>query len=488
MGGDSSKLKMLTREQILTLYKAGPEAVISLVEYLQDSVRFLKQDIEQLKQRLRDVEEQLKKDSHNSSKPPSSDGFKKIPKVRKPSGKKPGGQKGHEGKTLRMVDEPDKVEVHEVECCEHCGKSLKKKKAIEYDRRQVFDLPPIKVEVTEHRAEIKECDRCGKLTAAEFPEGITHKVQYGSRLKANAAYIKSYALLSYDRAAELFEDLFGVPLSAGTLVKVDREVAGRLEEVNERIKESIISSPIVHFDETGMRIEAKLHWLHVAGTEALTYYMPHAKRGGDAIDAIGILPSFQGKAVHDGWKSYFNYVCSHALCNAHHLRELIFIYEQYGQPWAKEMMEFLLEVKEKRERSKGKRFYSKTIQEFEKRYRDIVAMGLAANPPPEEQPKKRGRKKKSKAANLLERLQQHEKAVLAYMYDFSVPFDNNLGERDIRMMKVQQKISGTFRSFEGAISFCKIRSYISTVKKQGMNVMSALQEIFSDRQLLPQLC
>jgi len=496
MGGERKTPDKLSREQIVTLYKAGPEAVVSLVEYLQDTIgvlqgniQILQQNLEQVHQRLRAVEEQLKKNSRNSHKPPSSDGLKKIPKVRKASGKKPGGQKGHKGTTLQMVENPDIVKVHKVDHCEHCGQSLRRKKVLGYNRRQVFDLPPIKVEVTEYQAEIKECGRCGTLTTAAFPEEVTHKVQYGSGLKATAAYLKSYGLLSYERAAELFEDLFGTPLSAGTLVNIDREIGERLEEVNERIKDQILDSPIVHFDETGMRIEGKLHWLHVAGTEEATYYMPHTKRGSQAIDAIGILPSFEGIAVHDGWSSYFNYGCDHALCNAHHLRELTFVYEQDAQPWAKQMMEFLLEVKEKKEKSTRQRFSAKRIQEFERRYREIVAMGMAANPPPAEQgKKKRGRKKKSKAANLLDRLQQHEKAVLAFMYDFSVPFNNNSGERDIRMMKVQQKISGTFRSFDGALSFCRIRSYISTVKKQGLNVMLALQEIFSGQQLLPQLC
>jgi len=458
MGGENKRFKKLTREQILTLYKVGPEAVVSLVEYLQDS-------IESLHERVRAVEELLKKNSHNSNKPPSSDGMKKIPHVRKPTGKKPGGQKGHEGKTLRMVDKPDNVQMHKVECCGRCGKSLKMKKATGYDSRQVFDIPPKQIIVTEHRVEKKECQRCGEVTIAEFPEEITHKVQYGPRLKSNAVYIKTYALLSYERAAELFEDLFGVPLSPGTLVNIDQEISGRLEEVTEKIKEGITISPIVHFDETGMRIEGKLHWLHVAGTEGLTYYMPHAKRGSTATDDIGILPHFQGKAVHDGWSSYFNYLCNHVLCNAHHLRELTFIDEHYGQGWATQMIELLLEVKKKRKQSKGKRFAAKTIERFEDRYRKIIRMGLRANPPPVLTPeeKKRGRKKKSKAANLLGRLQQYEKATLAFMYDFFVPFDNNLGERDLRMMKVQQKISGTFRSFEGALSFCRIRSYISTV-------------------------
>jgi len=496
MGGERKTPDKLSREQIVTLYKVGPEAVVSLVQYLQNTVgvlqdnnQMLQQNLEQVHQRLRAVEEQLKKNSRNSHKTPSSDGLKKIPKVRKPSGKKPGGQKGHKGTTLQMVEHPDIIEVHKVERCRRCGQSLKGKEILGYDRRQVFDLPPIKVEVTEHQAEIKECGHCGTFTTAEFPEEVSHKVQYGPGLKATAAYIKSYGLLSYERAAELFGDLFGVPLSGGTLVNIDREIGERLEEVNERIKEQILESPIVHFDETGMRIEGKLHWLHVAGTEEATYYMPHGKRGIQAIDAIGILPGFEGVAVHDGWSSYFNYGCDHALCNAHHLRELIFVHEQDEQSWAKQMIEFLLEVKEKKEKSKGQRFSVQRIQEFERRYREIVAMGMAANPPPVETgKKKRGRKKKSKAANLLDRLHQHEKAVLAFMYDFSVPFNNNAGERDIRMMKVQQKISGTFRSFGGALSFCRIRSYISTVKKQGLNVMSALQDIFSGKELLPRLC
>ena len=490
MGGKGKKPKKLTKEEVFALYKVGPEAVFSLVEYLQNNITNLQTSIQQLHERLQEVERQLAMNSRNSNKPPSSDGMKKIPKVRKPTGRKPGGQKGHEGKTLKMVAKPDEVEVHKVEYCGSCSNSLKDKQATGYDRRQVFDIPPIKVQVTEHRAEIKECDACGAVTTAEFPDDITHKVQYGPRLKANAVYIKNYALLSYDRAAELFEDLFDVPLSAATLVNIDRETGKSLEGVNERIKEAVIDSPIAHFDETGMMICGKLHWLHVAATEELTYYLPHEKRGCLAFDDIGILPYYEGRAIHAGWRSYFNYSCAHGLCNAHHLRELTAAHEQYEQRWAQQMIDFLLEVKNKREKSKGKRFSAKTLDGFEQGYRRILEMGLEANPPPAEKSgkKKRGRKKKSKVQNLLERLQQHQEAVLAFMYDFSVPFDNNQGERDIRMMKVQQKISGTFRSVEGAKTFCKIRSYISTSKKQGLNVISCLQEIFAGKPLLPQLC
>jgi transposase/uncharacterized coiled-coil protein SlyX len=500
MGGERETPDKLSREQIVTLYKAGPEAVVSLVEYLQDTIgvlqnniEILQQNLETVHQRLRAVEQQLQKNSRNSHKPPSSDGFRKIPKVRKPSGKKPGGQKGHEGTTLQMVATPDRVRVHAVERCRHCGQSLKHRKPIDYERRQVFELPPMKVYVTEHQGEIKRCDRCGKRSAAVFPEGVTHNVQYGPRLRATAVYLKNYGLLPYERTSQLFADLFGIALSVGTLVNIDREARQRLAEVNERIKEGIVDSPVVHFDETGMRIDGKMHWLHVAGTDMLTYYMPHGKRGSQAMDSMGILPRYQGTAVHDEWSSYFNYGCEHGLCNAHHLRELTYVEEQGGQSWAKQMKEFLLEVKGKREERTAKRFPRKTIRAYEQRYRKIVAMGMAANPPPPEPPvgpngkKKRGPRKKSDAGNLLARLHKHEKATLAFMYDFTVPFHNNLGERDIRMMKVQQKISGTFRSFEGAVSFCRIRSYISTVRKQGMNVISALQDVFAGHYLLPQL-
>ena len=483
MGKRNKKRERLTRQQIIDLYNAGPEAVLSLIEYLQDSY-------EQLSDRIRELELQANKDSHNSSKPPSTDGQnKKTPKKRERSGKKPGGQKDHEGKTLEMSANPDKFDVHKVEHCECCGCSLKHKQPMDYDRRQVFDIPPISVEVTEHRAEIVECDKCGTVNTAAFPEGVTHKTQYGENLKAHALYLKNYCLLPYDRAAQLFEDFFGIPISPGTLVRINIDGAKGTKEVTDRIKELIRTSAVAHFDETGMRIGGKLHWLHVASTAGLTYYLPHEKRGGVAIDELGILPLFEGTAVHDGWKPYFNYLCYHALCNAHHLRELICIYEDYDQRWAQQLIDLLLEIKERREKSKGNSFAAKTILGFEEKYREILKTGMEVNPPPVDPPqkKKRGRKKKSKPLNLLERLQEHEKATLAFMYDFSVPFDNNQAERDGRMMKVQQKISGTFRSFDGALAFCAIRGYISTVKKQGLNVISALQEIFSEKMLLPQI-
>ncbi len=320
------KILDIKKEQILDLYKEGPDAVFSFITHIQDlfndlgykiesQQRIIEQQEGQIQNQQRQIQEQekrigkqekrieeleaiIKKDSHNSNKPPSSDGYGKMPLKQKRSsgGRRPGGQKGHEGNTLRMVTNPDEVVVHKVDVCEGCGKSLKREEVIGYDKRQVFDIPPVKVEVTEHRAEMKACARCGEVSTAAFPKDVTHKAQYGNRLKAYAVYIKNYGLLSYERAAELFEDLFSVPLSSGTLVNIDRNISERLEEFAAGIKQKIISSPIAHFDETGMRIEGKLHWLHVASTNELTYYMPHKKRGSVATDEIGILPHFRGKA------------------------------------------------------------------------------------------------------------------------------------------------------------------------------------------------
>jgi transposase len=483
MGKEEKKKKRLTREQILALYQAGPEAIVSLVEYLQD-------EMDNLSSRVQALEVRNKKNSRNSSKPPSSDGMKKPAKQsRKSSGKKPGGQEGHEGSTLKMVETPDRIVEHTVERCGRCGSSLPEGSRIDERCRQVFDIPPITVEVTEHRSEVKQCSCCGELNEGEFPVDVTHPTQYGPRLKSIGLYLKNYALLPYERSGELLKDLFGTPISVGTLTSINHKAGDRVGEVVERIRETLTEEPVGHFDETGMRVCGKLTWLHVASSKSLTSYHTHPKRGGEAMEAGGVLPFFNGTAVHDGWKSYFAYEgCSHSLCNAHHIRELTCMYEEYGQQWAKWMIDLLLQIKKRRESCSRDSFSEEELAEFESAYRSIVQEGLQANPPPEPpKEKRRGRLKKSKPRNLLERLRDFERATLAFMYDFSVPFDNNLGERDIRMMKVQQKVSGTFRSEEGARSFCALRSYISTARKQGINVMTALEDIFTDKRLLPQI-
>lgn len=489
MGGKSAgRLPRISKEHILNAYKAGPEAVISLIEYLQDqhdnAIEQLLETIQKLTSRIQALEEKTNTDSHNSNNPPSSDGLdRRFSRKRERSGKKPGGQKGHEGTTLAMVKHPQQVQIHEVRRCNGCGRSLQQEKLRGYERRQVFDIPPIAVEVTEHRAQVKRCPHCGELSIAAFPEGVSHTTQYGTRLQAFAVYLKNYGFLSYERTAQALADLFCIPLSVGTLANIDERCARRVEGVVEQIKEKLIREKVVHFDETGLNINGQLYWLHGAGTQGLTYYYPHKRRGTAASEEIGILPHLKGNAVHDNWQAYMKYDCSHSLCNAHHIRELTYIYEQRGQPWAQQMIGLLLESKEAVEKAKSagkKRLDPCDIREYENRYQAIIASGMKANPPPvrAECPGRRGRLKRSKARNLVERLARLQKETLRYLYDFRIPFNNNLAERDIRMMRVQQKVSGSFRSYGGAFSFCRIRSYISTMRKQRLSVIDAIVSAF----------
>lgn len=489
MGGEKDyHLPRIPREQILNAYKAGPEAITSLIEYLQDqhdnTIDQVVDQIKKLTQRIKALEEKNNKDSHNSDKPSSTDGLhRRIHKRRESSGKKPGGQQGHEGTTLSMVEHPQQVRIHEVKVCQGCGKSLRQEKVRGFEQRQVFDLPRIAVEVTEHRVQIKRCPHCHRLSVATFPLGVSHKTQYGQRLKAFAVYLKNYGFLSYDRAAQAFADLFAIPLSVGTLASIDRRCGQRVEGVVEQIRQKLIHAKVVHFDETGLSINGKLHWLHGAGTQEFTYYYPHQRRGTAATDQIGILPRLKGNAVHDNWKPYMKYSCSHSLCNAHHIRELTAVYEPGGQPWAQQMIGLLLESKQTVEQAKRagkKKLPLCDIRKYESRYEAIIASGMKANPPPHraDSPGRRGRIKRSKARNLLERLDRLREETLRYMTDFRVPFDNNAAERDIRMMRVQQKVSGAFRSYGGVLSFCRIRSYISTIRKQGLSVIDAIMNAF----------
>jgi transposase len=487
MGGEKNyHLARIDRERILNAYKAGPDAVVSLIEYLQDqhhaTIEELLDLFKKLRARIEALEEKNSKDSHNSSKPPSSDGVsKRFFRKRKSSGKTPGGQPGHEGTTLNMVKSPDNVQIHKVKRCRCCGQSLKDGKPRGYERRQVFDIPQITVEVTEHQAEEKRCSHCGELTVAEFPEGIDHNTQYGRRLQAFAVYMKNYGLLSYKRTAEALSDLFAIPISAGTLAGIDRRCAARLQGVVEEIRKKLMKAEVAHFDETGLSVNGELYWLHGTGTPRFTYYYPHKNRGTAATDEIGILPRLKGTAVHDNWKPYFKYSCMHSLCNAHHIRELIGVYEQGGQPWAQQMISLLIEGKEavQRAKQKGEKALDRNqIQAFRDRYEQIIVFGMKANPPPSVISHRRGPVKRTKARNLLYRLAMRGTETLRYLSDFQVPFDNNLAERDIRMTKLQQKISGSFRSYEGALSFCRIRSYISTVRKQGRSVIDAIVYTF----------
>ena len=453
----------------------------------------LRQQLTLLAARVQELEAQGAKTSRNSNKPPSSDGLQKPkPKSqRQRSGRKPGGQPGHVGETLAQVATPDHITVHALCECDDCGESLQERAADDVERRQVFDLPPVRVEVTEHQAEIKRCPACGETSRSAFPVGIDQPVQYGPQLKATAVYLTQYQLLPLQRTQEVFWDMFSHRLSEGTLGHATSACFAQLAEVEEAIAERLRQSPVVHFDETGLRVEAQTQWLHVASTPELTHYGVHAKRGTEAMDALDILPQFGGTAVHDHWKPYFQYSCPHALCNAHHLRELTYVHEQYDQAWAKDLIDLLLEAKAAAEAAPMNALdpQSPQCRTLEGRYDTILAQGLMAHPPPPPPaagaPKKRGRPKQSKPKNLLDRLRDYKPQVLAFLTDPLVPFDNNQGERDIRMTKVRQKISGTFRSQHGAQSFCRIRGYLSTIRKHQLNVMQALKSTFLAQPLIP---
>lgn len=482
----------MRREEIKAVYDRGPEAVIDLVEQLFRIIRDQQAQITDLTVRVKELEDRLASDSHNSSKPPSSDlSKKKTQSLREPSGKRPGAQPGHAGHTLRPVDEPDQVIIHPLVQCQVCGVELSAVPAVEYECRQVFDLPPVKVEVTEHRVEIKPCPECGATSAGDFPPGVNNLVQYGAGIKGLAVYLMNYQLLPYRRTREMLEDLLGQPVAEGTLQAALAHCGEELVETEARIKTGVQQSAQAHFDETGLYMEGKRQWLHVASTAQLTHYAPHAKRGHLATDEIGILPGFRGRAMHDGYRSYLSYDCEHALCNAHHLRELTFVEEQSGQAWAGTMKSLLMEIKRAVEAT-GADGHTQLdpilIQDFAQRYEEILQEGFAVqSSSPALATGRRGPKKQTKAKNLLDRLSRYRRETLAFMYDFDVAFDNNLAERDLRMMKVQQKISGCFRTSDGATTFCRIRSYVSTIRKQGHNVLFALKNVFAGHPIVPVL-
>ena len=483
----------MTRDEFQVLYDQGPDAVFAVFEQLMAQIRALTA-------RVQELEARLNKDSHNSSKPPSSDGLSKKPiSLRKKSGKPSGGQPGHPGRTLQQVANPDTVLLHSSPTCQACGHSLESGQAREEERRQVFDLPPLRLHVTEHRSLSKVCPVCQTCNRASFPPTVTQPVQYGERIQALAVYLMQYQLLPFARTQQLLSDLFGCSLSEGTLASILQECHQTLAPVEaamkterrvpRRISEALTQAKVAHFDETGMRIEGKLHWLHSSSTSLLTFYAPHPKRGRDALNEIGILPVFAGRSVHDAWASYFGYACAHALCNAHLLRELIGLYEQTQQSWTHQMTVLLLWIKRAVDRHKAAGatpLPPAKLAAYETCYQRLIAQGLAQNPPAAPTGK-RGRTKQTPARNLLERLCTHPSAVLAFAYDFRVPFDNNLAERDLRMLKVRQKVSGCFRSEEGASQFCRIRGYISTLRKQGYDLMQALQSVFARQPVYPLL-
>ncbi len=439
----------------------------------------------QLCARVSELEAQLAKNSRNSSKPPSSDGYgKPQPKSRREkSGRRSGGQPGHAGSTLKPVEQPDQTVVCAVGVCK-CGCDLTGCAAVDVERRQVFELPEMKLHVTEYQAQIKACPQCSQQVKADFPAAVSQPVQYGPRAQAAMTYLSQYQLLPYERLQELLHDLFQMDVSQGTLDNVLKRGYEKLAGFEEQVKERIRNSEVAHFDETGMRVIKDLHWLHVASTPEFTAYHIDAQRGQPAMEAMGILPVFTGTAVHDSWSSYYAYECEHALCNSHHLRELVFAHEEHGQQWAARLKACLLEANEEVTAAKTRgatELPARRLQYFSDRYSRILREGREELPVLPARPAgQRGRAKQHKVKNLHDRLRDHKTEVLAFLYNFSIPFTNNQGEQDVRMMKVKQKISGCFRSFNGARIFARIRGCLSTVKKQGHNALQAMTMLFED--------
>jgi transposase len=464
------------------LEKCTQEELIEIIQMQAQVIKKLQEQNAAYQKRITELERILKKDSHNSSKPPSSDGFQKPKKTkseRTKTGRPSGGQKGHKGHTLAFTETPDQVILHSCTTCQDCGNALDSLPSEGYNRRQVWEIPPIQLQVTEHRTEIKSCPCCHQKQQAPFPDDVASPIPYGKHFQALVMYWNQYQLIPFDRTIEMIRDLFGHSMSEGTIANMTKRLVRGLESTEQHIKEQVLQAPVIHVDETGMQVNGQREWLHVYSTDSHTYYSVHEKRGGKAMDEIDILPAFKGTAVHDAWQSYFRYDdCSHALCNAHLLRELTFLFEQEQQEWAKELHSLLLSMKQKVDSRRvwGIGLDREEIASLERSFDGIIRKGCEQNPPAVKSGKKRGRTKQSPARNLLNRLLSHRPSVLSFLLDPQVPFDNNQAERDVRMTKVKQKISGTFRSSEGAKAFCRIRGFISTLKKQGKGVLESIQK------------
>ena len=468
----------ISDEELNAIYNSGREATISFMRFLVERMNISEDEVRKIKQ-------VISKDSHNSSKPPSTDppGKKKKPEsLRKKTGKKPGGQKGHKGSSLKRVEHPDETKNIRPKgrCC--CGKDLSLAETINRITRQVFGIVLPKRFVSEYVGEVVACE-CGRVHDPVFPEGVTKDVQYGASVKSLACYLKHYGFISFERMQDFFSDICNMDISQGSFVNFIKECAEKLKKPVKLIKKKLISSYLLHCDETGFRINGSRYWLHTTCTNKLTYLFPHKNRGKIAMDEIGILPAFTGKVVHDHLKSYYRYQhLTHVLCNVHHLRELTF-FEEIGEKWAPKMIKCLLAAKDDIE-EKG-RLLTKEIVYYRERFCRIISEGLKKNPQKIKIPGKRGRQKQSSQYNFLIRMKTYIDDVLQFVSDPLIPFDNNQGERDLRMAKIQQKVSGCFRSWQGAKSFCIIRSYLSSIRKNEQSVFKALASIWSDSVILP---
>jgi transposase len=437
----------------------------------------LRKRILELESSLQAAIDKLNKNSNNSSKPPSTD-IRRTKSMRAFSNKKAGGQAGHQGTTLEMSNQPDKIITHRSAQCKCCGKNISAIGSLRYERRQVYDIPPLQVKIEEYRSEIVCCPHCNTENRGSFPEEVKQPVQYGPNLKQLGVYLTHYQLLPYERSAQLIEDLTGHRLSVGTLVNINESCSAQLSDCIEEVKDALQREPVIHSDETGFYFAGKRNWLHVAASKNYTCYYTHEKRGTDATKSMSVLPGYEGTLMHDYWKSYLDYECKHVFCHAHHLRDLTFCHEQEKSQWAGLMKALLLEMKAVVDNSKEQgqqNLEAAQEQTLIEKYEQLIQQGYCEHPLREKEVGKRGVVKKSKTQNLLERFQRHKEEMVRFIKDFNIPFDNNIAEQAIRMMKVKQKVSGCFRSKSGAQCFAIIRSYIDTIRKQGYSIADAIK-------------
>lgn len=455
---------------------------------LKQLINSLTVSVEQLNQTIKELNEKLNKNSKNSSKPPSSDGLKKLvtKSLRQSSGKKAGAQQGHAGAHLVVMSDPDDVLKHLPDGCESCSNLSKcmERRACVVEKRHVLDAI-VSVHVTEHqRIEMIKCPfHDGQTLAGTFPENVLATVQYGDNLKALAVTLNTVGMVSIKRTHEILGGVFSIPISTGTISSMVKKCAESVSNTVNSIRQKVINSAIVHFDETGTRVEGKTMWVHNSSTEEYTYLSVHQKRGIDGMNDNGVLPVFHGIAMHDCWKSYWKYDVTHAICCAHLLRELTGIEENDPeQKWATKFKELLLEMKKVKDKAlvAGKSALSYYhLHKFDSNYKAILQQAIELNPIPVTTEKKRGRKKKGKILALVERLREYKASVCLFIKNFAVPLDNNQAERDIRMIKIKTKVSGCFRSKHGAIDFLKIMSYVGTAKKRGINSYKAIKNVIA---------
>ena len=441
-------------------------ALLAKVEALGSENTSLRAEVIELRSRLN-------LNSKNSHKPPSSDGLSKKPGLPKGPPKKSGGQFGHKGKTLKMVGTPDAVVVHHVPSCPCCSKVFSAADVVNVaQKRQVFDIPMPRMEVTEHQLGVVVC--CGRQHLGSFPPEVSQPVQYGSRIKALSVLLNNDYKVPLKKIEQLMGDLWGCSFNESTALTANASMCQALEPIEEQIKTAVLASDVAHFDETGMRVEKSLHWFHVASTSWFTYLFVHKKRGREALDCDdSLLKDFQNRAVHDCWESYFGFgQCQHVLCGAHLLRELTSLVEN-GSKWAAKMHQFMLDLYRNSQKAT---VILADRQTWEREFKHICQLADSEEPLPIQG--KRGKPKNSKGRNLLNRLTDHQDGWLAFAFAEGVPFSNNQAERDIRCLKTKQKVATNFQTFKGAQHYARVQSFTSTLRKHSMNVFQNLINAF----------